>query len=93
MIVKNHNNTNRQRRNTSAVFSYFILTSLESADESESQRVSMSLFSVYSERLTRSEQSASAGVMPKAMSAPLGFLECEEQAEPLETKTPSAERK
>jgi hypothetical protein len=53
----------------------------------------MSSLVLYSEKLIRKEQSASAGVSPKAIRVPLGDFECEEQAEPLETNTPSAERK
>ena len=39
------------------------------------------------------EQSASAGVRPNAISEPLGADACEAQAEPLDTKIPSAESK
>ena len=60
---------------------------------SDEQRASTSSFVLYSEKLIRKEQSACVGVSPKEISVPLGAFECDEQADPLETKTPSAERK
>ena len=57
------------------------------------QRASISSVVLYSEKLIRKEQSASAGDNPKAISVPLGVFECDEQAEPLDTNTPSADRK
>lgn len=44
------------------------------------------------QKLMRSEQSAAAGVSPKANSVLLGPCACEEQAEPLETAIPRDER-
>ena len=41
----------------------------------------------------RIEQSASAGGSPNAISEPLGAEACDAQAEPLDTKIPSAESK
>ena len=70
-----------------------ILTSFSRAVAREAQSASTSSLVLYSEKLIRNEQSASAGVSPNAISVPLGVFECEEHAEPLEINIPSAERK
>ena len=58
----------------------------------DSYKASNSSFVFMSEKLIRSEQSASSGVSPKASNVPLGWAEWEEHADPLETKMPSADR-
>ena len=71
----------------------FILTNLAIADSSEATSASISSLVLYSDKLMRSDWSAAEAESPKAVSASLGSFECDEQAEPLETNTPSAERK
>ena len=71
---------------------YLILTKRSSPVAKDAQSASMSSTVLYSERLILNEQSASFGVSPKAISEPLGALECEEQADPLETYIPRDER-
>ena len=71
----------------------FVLTRRSSAEEREETSASISSRVLYSLRLIRSEQSASCAESPKAISASLGFAECEEQAEPLDTNIPSADKK
>ena len=48
---------------------------------------------VFSDMLTRIDESASDADSPNAVSALLGVCECDEHAEPLETYIPSPERK
>ena len=54
---------------------------------------SISSFVFLCERLTRIEESASLALLPNATSALDTECEFEEQAEPLDTKIPSEERK
>ena len=70
----------------------FIFTSVEIPLCSASISASISSFVLYSERLMRSEESALFSLSPNAISAELGVDECDEQADPLETKIPFAER-
>ena len=63
----------------------FMRTSLSSPLARDSQSASISSSELYSDRLTRNEQSASAADSPKANSVSLGCAACDEHAEPLET--------